>query len=133
MKQNLIISAYQIIAVALCTSIMATIGVGGELLHLTIYLVAAMLMLNIVAIILCWKRFGRALRFRISESVLLIASAFSPLVSYYTFIADNTVLPVATSKLVLLYVLGQASWCLAVYIFPDLVGNIRENRWVNRK
>lgn len=128
MKQNLLISVYQIIAVALCTLVIAAIGVDGEPLGTTIHIVATMLVLNIVAIILCWKRFGLALRFRIAESALLIASAFTPLVSYYAFIADNAVIPIPASKLALLYALGQASWCLAVYIAPDLVGKLRENR-----
>lgn len=125
MKQNLLISIYQVVAVALCTLIIANIGLDAELLHITAYIVADMLALNILVIALCWKRFGLALRFRITEAILLIASAFTPLVSYYTFIGDNTVLPVATSKLVLLY----AMWCLAVYILPDLVGKLREKRY----
>ena len=129
MKQNLLISIYQVIAVALCTLIIANIGLDAELLRITAYIVAAMLALNILVIALCWKRFGFALRFRITEAILLIASAFTPLVSYYTFIGDNTVLPVATSKLVLLYAMGHVSWCLAVYILPDLVGKLREKRY----
>ena len=129
MKQNLLISIYQVVAVALCTLIIANIGLDAELLRITAYIVAAMLALNILVIALCWKRFGLALRFRITETILLIASAFTPLVSYYTFIGDNTVLPVATSKLVLLYAMGQVSWCLAVYILPDLVGKLREKRY----
>ena len=129
MKQNLLISIYQVIAVALCTLIIANIGLDAELLRITAYIVAAMLALNILVIALCWKLFGLALRFRITEAILLIASAFTPLVSYYTFIGDNTVLPVATSKLVLLYAMGQVSWCLAVYILPDLVGKLREKRY----
>ena len=129
MKQNLLISIYQVVAVALCTLIVANIGLDAELLRITAYIVAAMLALNILVIALCWKRFGLALRFRITEAILLIASAFTPLVSYYTFIGDNTVLPVATSKLVLLYAMGQVSWCLAVYILPDLVGKLREKRY----
>ena len=129
MKQNLLISIYQVVAVALCTLIIANIGLDAELLHITAYIVVAMLALNILVIALCWKRFGLALRFRITEAILLIASAFTPLVSYYTFIGDNTVLPVATSKLVLLYAMGQVSWCLAVYILPDLVGKLREKRY----
>lgn len=129
MKQNLLISIYQVVAVALCTLIIANIGLDAELLRITAYIVAAMLALNILVIALCWKRFGLVLRFRITESILLIASAFTPLVSYYTFIGDNTVLPVATSKLVLLYAMGQVSWCLAVYILPDLVGKLREKRY----
>lgn len=129
MKQNLLISIYQVVAVALCTLIIANIGLDAELLRITAYIVAAMLALNILVIALCWKRFGLALRFRITEAILLIASAFTPLVSYYTFIGDNTVLPIATSKLVLLYAMGQVSWCLAVYILPDLVGKLREKRY----
>ena len=129
MKQNLLISIYQVVAVALCTLIIANIGLDAELLRITAYIVAAMLALNILVIALCWKRFGLALRFRITEAILLIASAFTALVSYYTFIGDNTVLPVATSKLVLLYAMGQVSWCLAVYILPDLVGKLREKRY----
>lgn len=129
MKQNLLISIYQVVAVALCTLIIANIGLDAELLRITAYIVAAMLALNILVIALCWKRFGLALRFRITEAILLIASAFTPLVSYYTFIGDNTVLPVVTSKLVLLYAMGQVSWCLAVYILPDLVGKLREKRY----
>mgnify|MGYP003296294702 FL=1 len=129
MKQNLLISIYQVVAVALCTLIIANIGLDAELLRITAYIVAAMLALNILVIALCWKRFGLALRFRITEAILLIVSAFTPLVSYYTFIGDNTVLPVATSKLVLLYAMGQVSWCLAVYILPDLVGKLREKRY----
>ena len=129
MKQNLLISIYQVVAVALCTLIIANIGLDAELLRITAYIVAAMLALNILVIALCWKRFGLALRFRITEAILLIASAFTPLVSYYTFIGDNTVLPVATSKLVLLYAMGHVSWCLAVYILPDLVGKLREKRY----
>lgn len=129
MKQNLLISIYQVVAVALCTLIIANIGLYAELLRITAYIVVAMLALNILVIALCWKRFGLALRFRITEAILLIASAFTPLVSYYTFIGDNTVLPVATSKLVLLYAMGQVSWCLAVYILPDLVGKLREKRY----
>ena len=129
MKQNLLISIYQVVAVALCTLITANIGLDAELLCITAYIVAAMLALNILVIVLCWKRFGLARRFRITEAILLIASAFTPLVSYYTFIGDNTVLPVATSKLVLLYAMGQVSWCLAVYILPDLVGKLREKRY----
>lgn len=129
MKQNLLISIYQVVAVALCTLIIANIGLDAELLRITAYIVAAMLALNILVIVLCWERFGLALRFRITEATLLIASAFTPLVSYYTFIGDNTVLPVATSKLVLLYAMGQVSWCLAVYILPDLVGKLREKRY----
>ena len=129
MKQNLLISIYQVVVVALCTLIIANIGLDAELLRITAYIVAAMLALNILVIALCWKRFGLALRFRITEAILLIASAFTPLVSYYTFIGDNTVLPVATSKLVLLYAMGQVSWCLAVYILPDLVGKLREKRY----
>ena len=129
MKQNLLISIYQVVAVALCTLIIANIDLDAELLRITAYIVAAMLALNILVIALCWKRFGLALRFRITEAILLIASAFTPLVSYYTFIGDNTVLPVATSKLVLLYAMGQVSWCLAVYILPDLVGKLREKRY----
>ena len=129
MKQNLLISIYQVVAVALCTLIITNIGLDAELLRITAYIVAAMLALNILVIALCWKRFGLALRFRITEAILLIASAFTPLVSYYTFIGDNTVLPVATSKLVLLYAMGQVSWCLAVYILPDLVGKLREKRY----
>lgn len=129
MKQNLLISIYQVVAVGLCTLIIANIGLDAELLRITAYIVAAMLALNILVIALCWKRFGLALRFRITEAILLIASAFTPLVSYYTFIGDNTVLPVATSKLVLLYAMGQVSWCLAVYILPDLVGKLREKRY----
>ncbi|MBO5801591.1 MAG: hypothetical protein J6R16_04890 [Alistipes sp.] len=129
MKQNLLISIYQVVAVALCTLIIANIGLDAELLRITAYIVAAMLALNILVITLCWKRFGLALRFRITEAILLIASAFTPLVSYYTFIGDNTVLPVATSKLILLYAMGQVSWCLAVYILPDLVGKLREKRY----
>ena len=129
MKQNLLISIYQVVAVALCTLIIANIGLDAELLRITAYIVAAMLAINILVIALCWKRFGLALRFRITEAILLIASAFTPLVSYYTFIGDNTVLPVATSKLVLLYAMGQVSWCLAVYILPDLVGKLREKRY----
>ena len=129
MKQNLLLSIYQVVAVALCTLIIANIGLDAELLRITAYIVAAMLALNILVIALCWKRFGLALRFRITEAILLIASAFTPLVSYYTFIGDNTVLPVATSKLVLLYAMGQVSWCLAVYILPDLVGKLREKRY----
>ena len=129
MKQNLLISIYQVVAVALCTLIIANIGLDAELLRITAYIVAAMLALNTLVIALCWKRFGLALRFRITEAILLIASAFTPLVSYYTFIGDNTVLPVATSKLVLLYAMGQVSWCLAVYILPDLVGKLREKRY----
>jgi hypothetical protein len=129
MKQNLLISIYQVVAVALCTLIIANIGLDAELLRITAYIVAAMLALNILVIALCWKLFGLALRFRITEAILLIASAFTPLVSYYTFIGDNTVLPVATSKLVLLYAMGQVSWCLAVYILPDLVGKLREKRY----
>lgn len=129
MKQNLLISIYQVAAVALCTLIIANIGLDAELLRITAFIVAAMLALNILVIALCWKRFGLALRFRITEAILLIASAFTPLVSYYTFIGDNTVLPVATSKLVLLYAMGQVSWCLAVYILPDLVGKLREKRY----
>lgn len=129
MKQNLLISIYQVVAVALCTLIIANIGLDAELLRITAYIVAAMLALNILVIVLCWKRFGLALRFRITEAILLIASAFTPLVSYYTFIGDNTVLPVATSKLVLLYAMGQVSWCLAVYILPDLAGKLREKRY----
>ncbi len=129
MKQNLLISIYQVVAVALCTLIIANIGLDAELLRITAYIVAAMLALNILVIALCWKQFGLALRFRITEAILLIASAFTPLVSYYTFIGDNTVLPVATSKLVLLYAMGQVSWCLAVYILPDLVGKLREKRY----
>lgn len=129
MKQNLLISIYQVVAVALCTLIIANIDLDAELLRITAYIVAAMLPLNILVIALCWKRFGLALRFRITEAILLIASAFTPLVSYYTFIGDNTVLPVATSKLVLLYAMGQVSWCLAVYILPDLVGKLREKRY----
>lgn len=129
MKQNLLISIYQVVAVALCTLIIANIGLDAELLRITAYIVAAMLALNILVIALCWERFGLALRFHITEAILLIASAFTPLVSYYTFIGDNTVLPVATSKLVLLYAMGQVSWCLAVYILPDLVGKLREKRY----
>ena len=129
MKQNLLISIYQVVAVALCTLIIANIGLDAELLRITAYIVAAMLALNILVITLCWKRFGLALRFRITEAILLIVSAFTPLVSYYTFIGDNTVLPVATSKLILLYAMGQVSWCLAVYILPDLVGKLREKRY----
>lgn len=129
MKQCFLISIYQIVAAALSTFIMASIGVEGSLLCTTAYIVAVMLALNILAIILCWKRFGHALRFRISESILLIASAFTPFVEYYTFIGDNTTLPVATSKLVLLYAVGQLSWCLAVYIIPELVGKFREKRY----
>ena len=129
MKQNLLISIYQVVAVALCTLIIANIGLDAELLRITAYIVAAMLALNILVIALCWKLFGLALRFRITEAILLIASAFTPLVSYYTFIGDNTVLPVATSKLILLYAMGQVSWCLAVYILPDLVGKLREKRY----
>ena len=129
MKQNLLISIYQVVAVALCTLIIANIGLDAELLRITAYIVAAMLALNILVIALCWKRFGLALRFRITEAILLIASAFTPLVSYYTFIGDNTVLPVATSKLVLLYAMGQVSWCLAVYILPDFVCKLREKRY----
>ena len=129
MKQNLLISIYQVVVVALCTLIIANIGLDAELLRITAYIVVAMLALNILVIALCWKRFGLALRFRITEAILLIASAFTPLVSYYTFIGDNTVLPVATSKLVLLYAMGQVSWCLAVYILPDLVGKLREKRY----
>lgn len=129
MKQNLPISIYQVVAVALCTLIIANIGLDAELLRITAYIVVAMLALNILVIALCWKRFGLALRFRITEAILLIASAFTPLVSYYTFIGDNTVLPVATSKLVLLYAMGQVSWCLAVYILPDLVGKLRAKRY----
>ena len=121
MKQNLLISIYQVVAVALCTLIIANVGLDAVLLRSTIYIV--------LMIALCWKRFGHALRFRITEAILLIASAFTPLVSYYTFIGDNTVLPVATSKLVLLYAMGQVSWCLAVYILPDLVGKLREKRY----
>lgn len=129
MKQCFLISIYQIVAAALSTFIVASIGVEGSLLCTTAYIVAVMLVLNILAIILCWKRFGHALRFRISESILLIASAFTPFVEYYTFIGDNTTLPVATSKLVLLYAVGQLSWCLAVYIIPELVGKFREKRY----
>lgn len=129
MKQNLLISIYQVVAVALCTLIIANIGLDAELLRITAYIAMAMLALNILVIALCWKRFGLALRFRITEAILLIASAFTPLVSYYTFIGDNTVLPVATSKLILLYAMGQVSWCLAVYILPDLVGKLREKRY----
>jgi uncharacterized membrane-anchored protein YitT (DUF2179 family) len=129
MKQCFLISIYQIVAAALSTFIVASIGVEGSLLCTTAYIVAVMLALNILAIILCWKRFGHALRFRISESILLIASAFTPFVEYYTFIGDNTTLPVATSKLVLLYAVGQLSWCLAVYIIPELVGKFREKRY----
>lgn len=129
MKQCFLISIYQIVAAALSTFIVASIGVEGSLLCTTAYIVAVMLALNILSIILCWKRFGHALRFRISESILLIASAFTPFVEYYTFIGDNTTLPVATSKLVLLYAVGQLSWCLAVYIIPELVGKFREKRY----
>lgn len=64
-----------------------------------------------------------------SESILLIVSAFAPFVEYYTFIGNNTTLPVATSKLVLLYAAGQLSWCLAVIIIPELVGKFREKRY----
>ena len=129
MKQNLLISIYQVVAVALCTLIIANIGLDAELLRITAYIAMAMLALNILVIALCWTRFGLALRFRITEAILLIASAFTPLVSYYTFICDNTVLPVASLKLVLLYAMGQVSWCLAVYILPDLVGKLREKRY----
>lgn len=129
MKQCFLISIYQIVAAALSTFIVASIDVEGSLLCTTAYIVAVMLALNILVIILCWKQFGHALRFRISESILLIASAFTPFVEYYTFIGDNTTLPVATSKLVLLYAVGQLSWCLAVYIIPELVGKFREKRY----
>ena len=66
MKQNLLISIYQVVAVALCTLIIANIGLDAELLRITAYIVAAMLALNILVIALCWKRFGLALRFRIT-------------------------------------------------------------------
>ena len=129
MKQSILISIYQVAAVALCTYlIMDNVSVDTGLWRATIYVAAAMLVLNILVIAICWKRFGHALRFRISESVLLIASAFTPLVSYYTFIADNTTLSVATSKLVLLYALGQLSWCFAIYIFCDLVDKFLTRR-----
>lgn len=130
MKQNVLISIYQVVAVVLCTCfIFENVGAEIPLKSVSLYISLAMLALNILVIALCWKRFGLALRFRITEAILLIASAFTPLVSYYTFIGDNTVLPVATSKLVLLYAMGQVSWCLAVYILPDLVGKLREKRY----
>ena len=83
MKQNLLISIYQVVAVALCTLIIANIGLDAELLRITAYIVAAMLALNILVIALCWKLFGLALRFRITEAILLIASAFTPLLYIY--------------------------------------------------
>lgn len=129
MKQSILISIYQIVAAALSTFIVASIGIECSLLCTTAYIVAVMLALNILAIILCWKRFGHALRFRLSESILLIVSAFAPFVEYYTFIGNNTTLPVTTSKLVLLYAAGQLSWCLAVVIIPELVGKFREKRY----
>ena len=48
MKQNLLISIYQVVAVALCTLIIANIGLDAELLRITAYIVAAMLALNIL-------------------------------------------------------------------------------------
>ena len=129
MKQSILISIYQIVAAALSTFIVASISIECSLLCTTAYIVAVMLALNILAIILCWKRFGHALRFRLSESILLIVSAFAPFVEYYTFIGNNTTLPVATSKLVLLYAAGLLSWCLAVVIIPELVGKFREKRY----
>ena len=130
MKQNLIIALFQTIAVALCTYfIIDNVGADTALLRSTTYIVAAMLVLSILAIVIFWKHFGHTLRFRITDSFMLIVSAFTPYLSYNTFIGDNTIMPAATSKLVLLYALGQLSWCLAVYIIPDLVGMFREKRF----
>ncbi len=127
MKQSLLISIYQIVAVALCTFLITcTLGAEVELLRLTVYVVIAMFVLNAIVISLFWKRFGLATRFRILTPMMLLAGSLTPLVSYYTFIADNTNLPTESYNLVLLYALGQASWCLAVEILPELVGQLRE-------
>lgn len=129
MKQNVLISIYQVVATALCTYLVfKCVGADLSFTSASLYISLAMLALNIVVILLFWKHFARATRFRLSEAIMLMASAFVPMVENYTFIGDNTAMPTATAKLVLLFALGQASWCLAVYLAPDLVGKIRERK-----
>ena len=127
MKQNVLISIYQVVAVVLCTYfIFENVGAEIPLKSVSLYISLAMLALNIVFILLFWKHFGLTVRFRFSEAMMLVASAFTPMVEYYTIIDDNAAMQVATAKLVLLFAAGQATWCLAVYIAPDLVGKLRE-------
>lgn len=129
MKQSILISIYQIVAAALCTYfVYEYMGDESCLKSVALYISLAMLALNIVVILLFWRHFGLATRFRFTEAIMLIVSAFTPMLEYYTFIGDNTTMPIATAKLVLLFAMGQAAWCLAVYIVPDLVGKLRERK-----
>lgn len=127
MKQNIIISIYQILTVALCSYlIIDNWGADIGQLYSMYYIVATCLTLNIVFIILFWKRFAFALRFRIAEAVMLIVSAFTPAVSYYMEIADNEAIIGSTFTLALIYVLGQVVWCASIYIAPELYDKFSE-------
>lgn len=125
MKQNIVISIYQVSTIALCTYLVAA-HCGFTYPSSLVYIVGLALLLNILVIIFGWKRIGYTRRSRVGESIMLIVSAFTPVVSYFTLADADAGMFISPSDAVGMLSFGQAVWVVSIYISPDIVGMIRE-------
>ena len=124
MKQNIVISLYQVVLVAL----LAFCGAG--LMHLEaiaslIFIVGAFVIFNSVISFVFWKHLGSTNRSRITEAGMLVVSAFTPIVAYFTQVKELS----GTAGIVWMYAVVQAIWAVSIYLAPDIVGKIRERRY----
>ena len=124
MKQNIIISTYQIIAVTLCAYLVINFY-GFSYPTSLVYIVRSILHLNIVGTIVFWKKLGHSPRSRQAESLMLIVSSFTPIVSYYTLLDGSIDLLKSLTNVIGMFALGQFIWVVSIYICPDIVGLIR--------
>lgn len=89
-------------------------------------IVGTLLGIDLLLILTAWKRLGYTRRQRETESLMLIASAFVPLATYYW--AFPVGMQLSFCMQILLYGSMQVIWIVSIDIAPDWVGRIRQRR-----
>lgn len=89
-------------------------------------IVWTLLVVNVLFILIAWKRIGYTRRQRETEALMLIINAFVPLATY------NWLFPAETQfsfpMQILLYCSMQVVWIGSIEIAPDWVGRIRQRK-----
>lgn len=124
MKQNIIISIYQVLAITLCTYLITNYCDFSYPSSL-VYIVGANLFLNIIVVIIGWEKIGNSPRSRQAEAIMMIVSSFTPIVSYYTLLDDHPDLLASSVSVISMFSLGQFIWVASIYLCPDIVSLVR--------
>ena len=89
-------------------------------------IVWTLLVVNVLFILIAWKRIGYTRRQRETEALMLIVNAFVPLATY------NWLFPAETQfsfpLQILLYCSMQVVWIGSIEIAPDWIGRIRQRK-----